>query len=102
MTNKRYCINNHDTYVVGRKKNNTCKECERERNRKENMTEEQILKIKQRKARWWIKYLENRTEEQKERDRKNHRKTDDKRMADPIRRMKVNTKLRIKRLEKGK
>lgn len=39
---KRFCLRNHDTSIVGRTVNNRCRECQRERQRAENMTSEQI------------------------------------------------------------
>ncbi len=62
MSKKRYCINEHDTWVVGRAINRQCKECKKE----------------------------------------TARKYDEKRIKDPIKRMRKNTMQRIRRFTKGR
>jgi hypothetical protein len=73
MNTKRFCLRNHDTFIVGRKNNRRCAQCDRERKIYENMTYEQI---------------------ENERSRKMNFDLD--RSSDPIRKMIKETKKRIK------
>jgi len=46
---KRFCLNNHDTWIVGRKSNSECRECcqLRQRTRYYNLMENPIRRMKE-------------------------------------------------------